>query len=93
MEVVDKQTVTFDLFGLFVKYSATHKRNRIVPEFITKSEPVEPKPRQTGNYSFFRGSHTIKIPLIPVLPTIQPPQQKVSNKFILGFNYYLKCVC
>ena len=63
VEVVDKQTATFDLFGLFVKYSATHKHNRIVPKFIAKSEPVEPKPRQTGNYSSFRGSHAIKRPL------------------------------
>ena len=93
VEVVDKQTATFDLFGLFVKYSATHKHNRIVPEFIAKSEPVEPKLKQTGNYSSFRGSHMIKRPLIPVLPTIQPPQQKVSNKFIFAFNYYLKYVC
>ena len=47
VEVIDKKTATLDLFGLFVKYSATHKCNRIVPEFIAKSEPVEPKPRQT----------------------------------------------
>ena len=82
VEVVDKQTVTFDLFGLFVKYSATHKRNRIVPKFIAKSEPVELKPRQTGKYSSFRGSHTIKRPLIPVLPTIQAPQQKMSKNLL-----------
>ena len=92
VEVVDKQTVTFDLFGLFVKYSATHKCNRIVPKFIAKSEPVEPKPRQTGNYSSFRGSHAIKRPLIPVLLTIQAPQQKVSKK-LLNFFYCDINVC
>ena len=93
VEVVDKQTGTFDLFGLLIKYSSTNKRNRIVPEYIAKCEPVEPKPRQTGKYSSFSGSHAIKRPLIPVIPTIQPQQQKVSNKFILAYNYFLKCVC
>ena len=92
VEVVDKQTVTFDLFGLFVKYSATYKHNRIVPKFIAKSKPVEPKPRQTGNYSSFRGSHAIKRHLIPVLPTIKAPQQKVSKK-LLNFFYCDINVC
>ena len=93
VEVVDKQTGTFDLFGLLIKYSSTNKRNRIVPEYITKCEPVEPKPRQTGKYSSFSGSHAIKRLLIPVIPTVQPPQQKVSNKFILAYNYFFEmCV-
>ena len=38
VEVVDKQTGTFDLFGLLIKYSSTNKRNRIVPEYITKCD-------------------------------------------------------
>ena len=72
IEILDKETQTFHLFGLFIQYSATNKRNRISPEFIAKGECVEAKPRQVGSYSTFRGSHSVKRPLIPVLPTIQP---------------------
>ena len=60
VEVVNKHSGTFDLFGLLIKYSSTNRINRIVPEFIAKCEPVEAKPRQTGKYSSFSGSHGIK---------------------------------
>ena len=95
VEVVDKQTQTFDLFGLFIQYSATNKQNRISPEFITKGEPVAAKPHQIGNYSTFRGSHNIKRPLIALLPKLEPPPvpqplhpvpQKVSKKLIFPLN-------
>ena len=94
VEVIDKQTQTFDLFGLFIQYSATN-RNRISPEFITKGEPVAAKPRQVGNYSTFCGSHNVKRPLIALLPKLEPPPvpqpphpvpQKVSKKLIFPLN-------
>ena len=79
VEVIDKSNNTFDLFGLFIRYSATNRRNRIQPEFIAKGEPVCAKPRQIGNYAAFRGSQAVKRPLIPVLPKVQPPEPKVSK--------------
>ena len=79
---------TFDLFGLFVQYSCGNKRNRISPEFIAKGEPLQAKPRQTGNYASFRGSQVVKTPFIPVLPKIEPPQPKVSDFSILFFFFF-----
>ena len=86
VEVIDTETNTFDLFGLYIQYSTSRKRNRISPEFIAKGESVCTKPRQVSSYSSFRGSQVVKKPLIPVLPTIhqqqeqQPSGPKVSTK-------------
>ena len=91
VQVVDKEKQTFDLFGLYVQYSLGGRRNRISPEYVAKEEPVNPKPRQVGKYSAFRGGQVVKTPLVPVLPKVpespqpqaQPPQAKVSGSSII----------
>ena len=61
VQVTDMANNTCDILGLLIMHNSAMRRNRIIPEYLVKNEPLNPPgPTAVADYSTFKGHYAPK---------------------------------